>query len=144
MQSSEKTRTIQDARSELKKWGKYWREYGTSISSGGSLFASIVLRSQRSNSKYHTRRRVGKCDERANMPDGLTRPVSAHCLPTQSSVAYHDKEVFVPWSIRDLDEFVETMQKECRSALRKRYIENQKNYRTIWLDRAEKLVMLRV
>ena len=109
----------------------------------GCLFANMMQRCQRSNSKYHTRRRVAKDDERANMPNGVNRPVTAHGVPTMSSVAFHDREVFVPWSLREIDDFIESMQRECKEALRKRYIEDERKIRSIWVDRAEKLVMCR-
>lgn len=143
MPSNSDTRTIKHARSELRAWGRFWQRYGTEITSGGSIFSNMMQRSQRSNSKYHSRRRVDKEDIRANMVNGLSRPVTASCTPTHSSIAFHEKEVFVPWSLQGIDDFIESLQDQCKSALKRKYIEEEKNFTSIWLDRAEKLVMFR-
>lgn len=143
MPSNLDTRTIKQARSELRAWGRFWQRYGTEITSGGSIFANMMQRCQRSNSKYHSRRRVGKSDVRSNMAHGVTRPVTANCTPTHSSTAFHEKEVFVPWSLQGIDDFIESLQDECKNALKRKYIEQEDNFRSVWLDRAEKLVMFR-
>lgn len=143
MYEEKTTRTIKQARDELREWGRFWQRYGTEVSSGGSLFAAMMQRYQKSNTKYHRRKSVDKGDVRAQKLEGVIRPTSADCTPTRSSVAYHEKEVFVPWSLQGLDDFIASMQIECSEALKKRYIEDDRNFRSIWLDRAEKLVMFR-
>lgn len=142
MHKDQPARTIKQTRSELRKWGRFWQRYGTEVSSGGSLFAAMMQRFQKSDSKYHRRRRVKKDDIRSNMPEGTVRPVSADCSPSRTSVAYYEREVFVPWSLQGLDDFIESMQPECSDALRRRYVEEE-DVRGVWLDRAEKLVMFR-
>lgn len=143
MQNNSSTRTIKQARSELREWGRFWQRYGTEVSSGGSLFAAMMQRYQKSDPKYHSRQRVKKGDIRDDMLEGLQRPVSASCTATRTSVAYYEREVFVPWGLQGIDDFITSLQTECSEALKKKYIHDDKEYRSIWLDRAEKLVMYR-
>ncbi len=143
MLDSKASRTIKETRAELREWGRFWQRYGTEISSGGSLFAAFVTRMQKSNPKFHRRARVGQKDFRAQKLEGVERPVTATCSPTHSPILPQNKEVFVPWSLQGIDDFIESMQTECSEALKQRYIKDDRNFRSIWLDRAEKLVMYR-
>ena len=136
----EDTRTIKEARAELRRWGKFWQRY-TEFSSSGSLMAGFI-QNQRSATKYHRRRVVKKGDARAQRCDGVERPYTADCSPTRLAVVLHEKEIFVPWSLQAIDDLIESMQDECKQALRICYIEEDRDRaKGIWLDRAESIVM---
>lgn len=137
-------RTIKEARAELRDWGKFWaKQYG--LSGSGSVMNEFI-RSQRrrlpsAKRKYKFR---GKGQIRSNACRGIDIPVEANCTPTRTVTTDHQKEVFVPWWLQGLDDFIESLQEECRSALRTKYIEKSNSADGYWLDTAERLVMNRI
>lgn len=132
-------RTIQETRSDLKRWGQFWRRYNEG---GARGVTDKFIESQRSATRRHRRKPVPMDDIRSNAARGVERPYSATCQPTYSAAVAQKKDVFVPWSLQPLDDFIESLQMECRVALKDKYI-NGEDVRGVWIDRAEKLVMYR-
>jgi hypothetical protein len=101
------------------------------------------IQSQRSQTNYDKRLgRLTKAGEaRSNKAQGVELPFDATATQTRVPVS-NNKEVFVPLSLRELDDFIETLDRKLRVPLMEMYIKN-KDSQGFWLDRAEKEVMLR-
>jgi hypothetical protein len=136
-------RTIKDAQSELRDWGRFWKRY-TNESGGSLMFA--FMQSQKSSTKYHKRKTYSAGDDRSNRLQGVDYPVDARCSETRSTKPDGEKEIFVPWHLQSLDDFIESLDPKLKNPLKEHYINDMPRNKTetYWLDRAENAVMLRV
>lgn len=73
---------------------------------------------------------------------GIEIPFDATARSSRASFPDAAKDIFVPFSLQPLDDFIESLQDECRGALRAKYITGEA-VNNHWLERAEHLVMLR-
>lgn len=134
----EDNRTIKEVRAELERWGRFWRKNN---SSGSSVsLTACFIQNQKSATKYHKRRPLHKDDERYLKLQGADIPYTAEAKATYSPNLKQSNDIFVPWSLQAIDDLIESMQRECKQALREKYIEKT-GLEGVWVDRAERIVL---
>ena len=133
MQTVDDDRTIKETRAALARWGQFWRhtnEIGASVS-----LTACFIQSQKSATKYH---------KRSKLPwrslNGVDAPYTADAKATHSPNVKKIDDVFVPWSLQAIDDLIDSMQIECKLALKAKYIDRT-GLRGIWVDRAERIVL---
>lgn len=141
MLTTETYRTIREARKELREWGRFWQRYEQS--GGGSLMFAF-MQNQKSSTKYHRRKpkNTKKGEDRFLRVQGIEYPVDARCTESRTPIPESSKDVFVPWSLQGLDDFIQSLDARLSEPLKRKYI-IEEDAEGLWLDRAENAVMLR-
>jgi hypothetical protein len=93
--------------------------------------------------KSHKRKRP-QDEVYSNPARGAEVQVSARCSPTRGMRVPTSEDIFVPWSLQGLNDFIESLDSKLSTPLRMFYREErQEEAKGMWLDRAENAVMLR-
>lgn len=142
MFTTETYRTIKVARKELREWGIFWAK-AEGLSTGSVAWMVEPSKKDKSNAKFYGRRKIEQGDDRFCAARGVEIPVGARCTETRITAFNIEKEIFVPWHLQGLSDFVDSLDDKLRLPLRKKYIEKEKLLETYWLDRAELAVMNR-
>lgn len=122
MQTVDDNRNIKEVRAELKRWGRFWRNHNGNF--GSVSLTACFIQNQKSATKYHRKR------------DFYTAEAKA----TYSPNVKQGDDVFVPWSLQEIDDLIESMQRECKLALKAKYIDKT-GLEGVWVDRAERIVL---
>jgi hypothetical protein len=122
MRTVEDDRSIQETRAELARWGNFWRNNNGSV--GSVSLTACFIQSQKSATKYHRKLAFYTAEAKA----------------TYSPNVKQVDDVFVPWSLQEIDELIESMQIECKLALKAKYIDRT-GLRGVWVDRAERIIL---
>lgn len=138
--------TIKTAIAELREWGVFWWRVMNEPRSYSITQATINMK--RCETVKHPRRRAANDDHRHRC-DGVIRPYDAVATQERFSSA-SDRDIFVPFQLRELDGFIETLSPAKKIVLRETYQlpweyqqQARKLNRGLWLDRAERDVMAR-
>jgi hypothetical protein len=145
-------RTIKQARSELKSWGMFWARVRGGRSVGKSVTQKFID-SQRAQTLKHKRvkstqrvknERIWTC-----RTGEVLKPVKGvefdfDCVATSSYTPHEptSENIVVPLHLYPLDDYINSLQDECKNALRDKYI-LRADVSGYWVDTAEKLVMQR-
>ena len=138
MQTVDDNRNIKEVRAELKRWGQFWRNHNGSF--GSVSLTACFIQNQKSATKYHKRRPLHKDDERYQKLQGADISYTAEAKATYSPNVKQGDDVFVPWSLQEIDELIESMQRECKQALKAKYIDKT-GLEGVWVDRAERIIL---
>lgn len=131
-------RNIKEIRAELKRWGSFWRNHNGIF--GSVSLTACFIQSQKSATKYHKRKPLPKNDERYQKLQGAEIPYTVEAKATYSPSLKSSDDVFVPWSLQSIDDLIESMQRECKLALKAKYIDRT-GLEGVWVDRAERIVL---
>lgn len=135
-------RTIREARRELRDWGRFWQRYESHGKCGPSWFLE-PSKKDKSNAEYYRRRSYVKGDDRFCAARGAEFPFDATCTATRGTSFEVEREIFVPWRLQGINDFIDSLDSKLSMPLKNKYINEHTLAETYWLDRAEIAVMNR-